>query len=174
MLARYMRTTLRLACVLLAAPCALPIQGCKSTAERARDQALDQAAMEAFQAIEDAGRRTIRLGGDGGGGLVTGPTKPDDFPTDVPIYPGSTVILGGRSKGTGKPSWSLSVTTGDSRDVAIARYKELLRGFEKLSNLNMGDAALSIWRNAAYDMTLMVGTTPGANTTTITLNVASK
>jgi len=175
MLARYMRTALRLACVLSAAQFALPALGCKTAEDRNREQALDQTAADLVQAARDAGKRTIRLGGDAGGsGLLTGPAKPDDFPKDIPIYPGSTVILGGRSTGTGKPSWSLSMTTVDSKDQAIARYKDLLSGFEKVSDLNMGDAALSIWRSPAYDMTLMVGTTPGTRTTTITLNVASK
>jgi hypothetical protein len=122
----------------------------------------------------DAGKRTITLGGDGGGsGLLMGPTKPVDFPKDIPLYPGSTVALGGRSTGTGKPSWSLTVTTADSKDQAIARYRELLSGFEKVTDLNMGDAMLSIWRSAAYDMTLMIGTAADGKTT-VTLNVASK
>ncbi len=121
----------------------------------------------------DGGKRTIALGGDGGGGLVMGSTKPVDFPKDIPLYPGSTVTLGGRSTGAGKPSWSLTVTTPDSKDQAVARYKELLSGFDKVTDLNMGDAMLSIWRSAAYDMTLMIGTAADAKTT-ITLNVASK
>jgi hypothetical protein len=171
MMRGHMRTSLRLACVLSAASAALLAlapAGCKSSQDGARGPVESQAGPQATT-------RTITLGGDGGGGggLAMSQTKPDDFPKDIPMYPGSTVTLGGRSTGTGRRSWTLTATTGDTRDQAASRYKDILSGFEKVTDLNMGDTALSIWRSAAYDMTLMIGSAADGKTT-ITLNVASK
>jgi len=169
-----MRTSLRLACAISVVSLALPSAACKSAEDRAREQGVAY-VLAPHEAGPEAEKRTIVVGGDAGrgSGLVMGSTKPEDFPEDIPIYPGSTVTLGGRSARADKRSWSLTVTTGDSRAQAAARYKELLAGFEKVSDLDMGDASLSIWRSAAYDMTLMIGTADNAKTT-ITLNVASK
>jgi hypothetical protein len=167
-----MRTSLPIACVFSAVSFALPSAGCKTAQDRVREEA-DLQVLAAIEA--GSAKLSTPPGGDGGGGggLAMGPTKPEDFPKDIPIYPGSVVRLGGRSTGAGRPSWSLTVTTGDSRERAAARYKEILIGFEKVTDLNMGDAVLSIWRNPAYDMTLMIGTAADSKTT-ITLNVASK
>src|SRR5271165_1414009 len=132
-----MGTLLRFARVLCIAHATLLLEGCKTDEDRAREQFAAEIARG-----DVASKRPIRL--DGGGGLAMGPTTPADFPSEVPIYPGSTPILGGRSTGPGKPSWSLTMTTPDSKDQATARYKSLLQGFDKVSDLNMGESALSI------------------------------
>jgi len=173
--AAYMRSSPRLArwpWVASVAQIALLPAGCKTIQDRDREAVASAVASAVDGGTADGGRPASR--GDGGGiGLRMGTTKPDDFPADIPIYPGSTVALGGRSTGPGKPSWSLTVKTDDSKDQAIARYQQVLGGFQKVTDLNMSDAVLSIWRSAAYDMTLMIGTAADGKTT-ITLNVASK
>jgi hypothetical protein len=162
-----MRTSLRTVRLLTIAHAALWLPNCKHAEDRPEEPSAPEIVMRS-----DAGKRTSRPD-DAGSDLAMGPAKPADFPDGVPIYPGSTVNLGGRSKGPGKPSWSLTVTTSDSRSEAAARYPGLLRGFEKVTELDLGDSTLSSWRSAAYDMTLMIGTGADARTR-VTVNVASR
>lgn len=162
------RLALRLALAIPMGQLALWVPGCKINGERPRELGPPPPG-GIFSQTLDGGKRGID-----GGGMVLVQAMPDDFPKDIPLYPDSTVALGGRVTGPGgKPSWSLTVTTADPKQQAITRYAAVLKGFEKGVDLDMGDSELSVWKNAAYDVIVMYGTSVDGKTT-VTLNVASK
>jgi hypothetical protein len=107
------------------------------------------------------------------GGMVLGPTMPDDFPADIPLYPDAGFTIGGRSTAAGKPTWSVTVETSDSKEQVMSEYRRALSAFQSLSNLDLGDSALSVWRNDSYDLILMIGRGTDGKTT-VTIDAASR
>jgi hypothetical protein len=150
-------------------------------------------ALAALLGATPAGCKSERAGGEGpkieivpirppdaapglapdAGGMVLGRTMPADFPTDIPLYPDAGFTIGGRATAAGKPTWSVTVETGDTKEQVISQYHRMMGSFRMLSDLDLGESALSTWRSDAYDVILVVGR--GADgKTTVTINAAAR
>jgi hypothetical protein len=107
------------------------------------------------------------------GAMVLERTMPADFPNDIPLYPDAGFTIGGRAIAAGKPTWSVTVETSDTKEQVMSEYQRTMGGFRMLSDLDLGDSVLSTWRNEAYDVILLVGR--GADgKTTVTVNAAAR
>jgi hypothetical protein len=149
--------------------------GCKSSHDKAQERAA---------ATEVPGQLQLTDGGltltSESGVIALGETSkvPDDFPKNVPVYPGAKVDMAAHRTGAkGKPAWSLSLETGDEQAKVVAFYTSGMTAsagkFTKASDLAMGDTQMTVWQSADYDVTLMISA--GAeNQTTILLTVAGK
>ncbi|HEY8038268.1 MAG TPA: hypothetical protein VIF15_00670 [Polyangiaceae bacterium] len=152
------RSALLLAVV--AASLAISTTACKSAADRAREKAEEKAIEQQTggQVTIDDKQGTMTLVNDAGTVTMGAGAKiPADFPKSVPVYPGATTDLASRqSNPQGKPAWSLTLETGDAKDKVVAYYKANLADFKVASDMDMGEAHMSVWQNAQYDLTLMI------------------
>jgi hypothetical protein len=140
--------------------------GCKS-----QEAGAQQRAIVELSAAPDAGPQLAR---DAATTLIAlTHAWPDDFPSDIPIYPDAGFTLGGRSTAMGKPTWSVTVETDDSKEQVLAEYRRMFGAFAMLSQLDMGPSSLSVWRNDSYDVILTIGRGTDAKTT-VTLNVSKR
>src|SRR5579884_1295834 len=97
---------------------------------------------------------------------------PDDFPKDVPIYPGAEIDLA--AKGTrGKAAWSVTLEAADPKDRVVAYYRAHMRGFTVVSDVDVGETHMFVWQSPAYDVTVMTDSA-GLDKTGITVNVAAR
>jgi hypothetical protein len=116
----------------------------------------------------------IREAGLGDGGITLTSSVPEDFPPLLALYPGARVTLGGKQlTSIGKRSWSVTVETPDSRDKVRAYYKASLAQFVPMSDVDLGESALSTWRTPALDLNLVVGKGNDGKTT-VTLDVVER
>jgi hypothetical protein len=149
--------------------------GCKSARDKRDTRDLPSAAGNGGQLLlTDAGLRLVSDSGT----VVLGDNAalPADFPRAVAVYPGAKVNMATRSNGTqGKPAWSVSLGTDDERAAVIAYYGAHMTGFTKASDMAMGDAQMTIWQSAQYDVTVMIAGGAGAAMgTSVTMTVASR
>jgi hypothetical protein len=116
----------------------VPSLGCRRIRERLLEKAGEKAAESAAgddEAIEKSGRGITFKGNKPGEAITVGTGKvPDDFPKDVPIYPGAKII-GGASTGGASPSKSVSLKTEDAPAKVLAFYQSKIpASAKKLSN----------------------------------------
>jgi hypothetical protein len=153
----------------LAAVIGATTSGCKRQEPGGQQRAIVELAT-----VPDAGVHGVRGADDAATTLIPlTHSWPDDFPADIPIYPDAGFTLGGRSTAAGKPTWSVTVETEDSKEQVLSEYRRMFGAFAMLSELEMGLASLSVWRNDSYDVILTIGRGADAKTT-VTLNVSQR
>jgi hypothetical protein len=151
-----MRTARPLASCAVAVSLALAPSACKRASERAEERAIEQQTGD--QVRVDSEKQTVTVGNDAGS-LVSslGSKVPDDFPKVVPIYPGGKPMIAAKSSNPqGKPAWSVTLETDDTKDKVVAYYKANMSGLKLASDMDMGQTDMSIWQSPQYDVTLMV------------------
>ena len=116
----------------------------------------------------------VQLGRPDDGGPVIGAQLPDDFPKEIPLYPGGRLVAAAKSTGPqGRPAWSVTLETGDTKDRVVDFYKNGMPAFRLATSMDMGDTGMCVWQGSQYDATLMA--TVGADhKTTATLTAAGK
>jgi hypothetical protein len=62
---------------------------------------------------------------------------------------------------------------GDAKEKVRAFYASSLPGFERTSDVDLGDSALTVWRSDTLDLELVVGKGNDGKTT-VTLDVAER
>jgi hypothetical protein len=146
---------------------------CKSAKQRAEEREIEQTTGGQVHVDPDKGVITVQ--GEGGTATVSlGPKVPDDFPKNVPVYPGAKVDLASKANGNnGKPGWSLTLETPDPPDKVASFYRANMTGFVLASDLDMGESKVLTWQSAAMDANVMATKTLDEKTS-ITLNVAGK
>jgi hypothetical protein len=175
MIRRTMRSSLPVV-LLLGAALAVPSMGCKRLAERAAEKAEEKA-------IEKQTGGQVSINGEKGtltivtdaGAMTLGETAkiPDDFPKNVPVYPGAAPKVAMKSAAGGKETWSVIVETMDAKDKVVAYYKANMSGFTVASTMDVGTGTMTVYQSPKLDVTLMTGAESGGKTS-ITLSVTSK
>jgi hypothetical protein len=153
-----MRSPLIVAAVAALVVCA---SGCRKAKVEEKDTS-SQVRMDGGDITLSSSGGTVGLGGK----------LPDDFPKDVPVYPGANIIMATRSS-TGKPAWSLTMTSGDDTEHVMAFYRTGLKAFTTVSDHTMGDTYMAVWQSPRLDVTLLVAKAP-AQETSISMTVAGK
>jgi hypothetical protein len=143
----------------IAVALALAHASCRTAPERAQPVADAQAP---------GTERVVLATADGGARI------PEDFPASIPIYAGAKTTMVTRSTSPrGKPAWSVTLESDDPRDRVASFYKASMKGFTSASDMALADTWMSVWRNAQYDVTILVAQ-GAAQKTAITLAVAQR
>jgi hypothetical protein len=116
--------------------------GCSKMAEK-----IEQGAVEKAVEVQSGGKAKVDLSNDQGSITVNdGKTEaawgqsvrvPVDFPKQIPIYPGSTVVSA-VSDNTAKAKHMVMLRTADVADKVVDYYKGELKGFKVEQDANLG------------------------------------
>jgi len=166
-----------LAVAALVAAAAVPTVGCKRLAERAAEKAEEKAIEKSTggQVNINDKKGTLTIVTDAGEVMFGATaTVPADFPSAIPIYPGSHPVLAAKQgDAKGKPTWTLSLETPDPTDKITAFYKDKLSSFKLESTAdNVGASAMRIYSSPQYQVVMMIGAS--GNKTSISLTVSQK
>jgi hypothetical protein len=123
----------------------------------------------------DSERGTLTVTSEAGSiTAAVGPTVPDDFPKAIPVYAGAHVAFAAKSTGPdGRPSWTVTLDTGDAKDKVVDFYKANMAGFKLVNSMDMGDTSMCAWQGSQYDATLMASVEPDQKTS-FTLTASGK
>lgn len=151
--------------VLLSAVAVLSVVGCRK--EKVEETSIQ--SQTGGQVQIDGGDISLS---NGTGTVGLGGKVPEDFPKEVPLYPGAKVNLATRSA-KGKPAWSLALVTGDDTEHVMTFYRSHLAGFQSTSDRTLGETSMSVWQSAQLDVTLVVAQAPSQETS-ISMTVATR
>lgn len=114
--------------------------GCRKLTQRFTEKAIEKATGGAVE-VKDDGVSIQATGQDGEPAVFSagrGAKLPEDFPKEVPLYPGAK-ITAVMSMGAGH---TVTLTTSDDRDAVIGYYKKQLSGFKQLMAADTEEAQL--------------------------------
>jgi hypothetical protein len=107
-----------------------------------------QPAPEPVASRSDAGADAMAEGG-----TVARTGYPDDFPSSIPSYPGSTNVVATKNLGIRLvPTWDVSFSTSDSPGQVALFYVQNMQGFQGSGTTSPSGKAESHWENATYHM----------------------
>jgi hypothetical protein len=115
-----------------------------------------------FKSKNDKGEEVVL---DGQSGKV-----PDNWPKDIPAYPGAKVTASLLSGKNGM----LMLETSDSTEKVLAFYKSNLGSMKEEANMNAGGTSIVTYEDKAAGRELAVGATAQDGKTMIHLQVSSK
>ncbi len=153
--------------------------GCRSLKEKiarkATEKALEEGTGEQWTLDKDKVTVTDTKG-HGSVQFGAGASVPDDWPKDVPVYPGAKVTLAIASKDTGSKGYALTLESKDSPKAVHDYYKSKLSGYTVALDAVAGDMHMLSLRNAATgsDVTVNTAENKGNATTTIQLFAGKK
>ena len=156
----------------------LTTTGCSKIKEKLAEKAAEKAIETATGAEEvdlngSSGGVTVK---DAKGGVVkvgTNAKLPDDWPSSVPVYPGSTVVAS-FSANDGK---MVHLETKDSVDEVTKFYKDKLSGFTKEAELDLGGNRTIAYKKGKEKIGISIARQNSGNQdrgATIQLNYAAK
>ena len=153
-----MRTS-RLAVVALLVASTFVTTGCKRLAEKAAEKAEEKAIERAAGAqgvqINSNGQGSMTVVTDAGTVMLgTGAKIPEDFPKEVPVYPGAQPTASIKSSQGNKPAWTITLETTDPKEKVAAYYKSNLSGFTQKSAMDLGQASILVYESPKYDVSL--------------------
>lgn len=154
------------------------LSGCQSIAEKITEKAvevaietktggdvdIDTSKQGAFS-IKTKNEKGEEVTLDGQSGKV-----PDNWPKDIPAYPGAKVTA---SLLTGK-NGMLMLETGDSTEKVLAFYKANVGSMKEEANMNAGGTSIVTYSDKAAGRELAVGATAQDGKTMIHLQVSQK
>ena len=95
---------------------------------------------------------------------------PDNWPKDVPAYPGAKVTASFTSGKNGM----LMLETADSAEKVLAFYKSSLPSMKEAASMNTGATSITTFENKAIGRELAVGATAQDGKTMVHLQVSEK
>jgi hypothetical protein len=137
--------------------------GCKRSSDREKGVAQEETGRVALEPEKGTLTVTSEAGSISGTGDL--PSVPDDFPKTIPLYTGAHVYSAAKSSGPdGRPSWMVTLDTGDAKDKVVDFYKANMAGFKLANSMDMGDTSMCVWQGSQYDATLMANVEPDQKT----------
>jgi len=107
------------------------------------------------------GQGTVTMGGSEAGVPI-----PSDFPSDVPVYPGSKAIVVVNT--TADHTASLSLQTDDSTDKVLNWYVDQFKtGWKQEASMNLGDGQIRMYSKDKVRIQIMISLNKDENKTTI-------
>ena len=89
----------------------------------------------------------------------------DDFPSEVPKYPGGTVTSNIRSGSTDETYWSNSVETKDDSAKVLAFYKEEMADWTESSTFTVNDSTTTSYEKGDLEASITVTSGDGSGST---------
>ncbi len=127
--------------------------------------------------ISNGGKEMTITGKDGAKVTIGGNKIPDNFPKDIPIYPGSTPSgsWSGSNSNKNESGHFVVLETGDSYDKVVAYYKAELpkQGWSIENALDSTDAAILTIKKDTRNGSVTIGRDGEGKKTSITLVVGS-
>jgi hypothetical protein len=153
---------------------AISISGCKKSEDEAAERAVEQATGGKAKVDSKTGSVEVKTKDPSGKetNVQFGPGSkvPDDFPKEVPIYPGSKV-MSAVSLAEGKNGHLLTLTTPDQATTVIEYYKKNLAGFKPDSELGSGgDGTMLMMSNAEITVSIAVSRSDDETMVQLTVN----
>jgi hypothetical protein len=111
--------------------------GCRRMREKAEEEAIERATGGKVH-IDTAGQGVTVASPDGGASVAWGASAkvPDDFPKNVPIYPGASIKGSVSTNDRGKSGFVLTMDCSDTPDPVVTYYKTQL-GSSMKSTMDM-------------------------------------
>jgi len=158
-------STRRAALALAAAATALvTLTACGGVAETVTEQAMEE-AMGGDVAINDEG---ISMTDDEGNQMAIGEgvAVPDNWPSNIPLYDGTLVMVSSAADGTATASWT---TEGDPVAVADAYGAQLEgAGYSLQSDSNFDGSILREYTSSELTISVIAGQADGVTSLTMT------
>jgi len=158
-------STRRAALALAAAATALvTLTACGGVAETVTEQAMEE-AMGGDVAINDEG---ISMTDDEGNQMAIGEgvAVPDNWPSNIPLYDGTLVMVSSAADGTATASWT---TEGDPAAVADAYGAQLEgAGYSLQSDSNFDGSILREYTSSELTISVIAGQADGVTSLTMT------
>lgn len=158
-------STRRAGLALAAAGIALAtLTACGGAAETITEQAMEEAT-GGDVAINDEG---ITMTDDEGNQMAIGEgvAVPDNWPSNIPLYDGTLVMVSSAADGTASASWT---TDGDAASVADAYGAQLEdAGYSLQSDSNFDGSILREYSSTELIITVMAGQADGVTSLTMT------
>jgi hypothetical protein len=160
-----MRISRMLVTCLFTAALALGAIGCDTIAEKIQKKVIEKAVEKSIEA-NSGGEAKLDLSGKSVSGtfkkgkqvtaLGEGASVPDDFPKQIPIYPGAKLNVSHADR-TGAPQFGLGFSVAAPPEKVAAYYKNELKGFKLEQELSQeGGHALSFADKAQAKLSVQI------------------
>jgi len=119
---------------------------------------------------------TSSTGSNLGSGNFGSGQLPSGFPSDVPVYPGSTVAFGGATHSNGKDSYSVTFSTTAGTNDIISYYKGQLQsnGWNITSEQSYFGSSVTADKDSREVTVVVLGADKAGDNSTITVAVTNK
>ena len=97
----------------------------------------------------------------------------DDFPSEIPKYPGGSVNSNIRSSSSGDTYWSNSVSTKDSMTKVLAYFKTEMSSWTEETTFTVNNSTTTSYRKGDLQVTISVSSEDNGDTT-IAYNVTKQ
>jgi len=133
-----------------------PSVGCKKLKESIEEKAMEKAGLEKTER-DDQGQTFTFKGNKPGEEVTFGTTQkiPDNFPADVPVYPGAKVMAAAAS---GQDTFSITLTTNDP----VAKVVEFYNSKIPADGERMAIANMLTYTTDKHRVTVMTNENEGA------------
>lgn len=147
--------------------------GCKSSAEKQAEKTAEEVTGGQAKIDEKTGSVEVKTRDKEGKetNVQFGPNSkiPDDFPKNVPIYPGSKV-MSTVSLAEGKNGHLVTLSTTDEPSKVVEYYKKNLVGFKSDSELGAGEGTMLMMSNAELAVSISVTRSEGDTLVQLTVS----
>jgi hypothetical protein len=147
--------------------------GCKSPAEKEAERSVEETTGGQAKVDEKTGSVEVKTKDKDGRETKVqfGPDSkiPDDFPKNVPIYPGAK-IMSTVSLAEGKNGHLITLESKDEPTQVLEYYKKNLAGFKTDSELASGTESMLMMSNA--ELTVSLSITKSSGDTLVQLTVS--
>jgi hypothetical protein len=150
--------------------------GCKKIREK-MEQKVAEKAVEGMTGgqVQIEGDKVTVNGKDGNGSVQFGTAKlPDDWPSEIPVYPGAKLLTAMTTTDKGVSGHVLTLETTDSVDKVITYYKSKLSGYKSMLDMSSGEGHTLALENDATHLQVNISATPQGNTKTNVFLLAGK
>jgi hypothetical protein len=152
----------------------LILAGCKKAGEKAAEKAIEAGmAKEGVKAKVDVSGDKVTIEGKDGKSVYTagkGAAVPENFPKDVYVYEGATII----AAISVPDGFNLAMETSDSADKVLATVKSKMTGFGWKEEMTMNQGNSSIVSYKKGERTAMVNINADKKHTQITLTTTGQ
>lgn len=107
------------------------------------------------------------------GTVTTGNALPDDWPKDIPTYPGATIQFSGTANPDNEaPGMATMMTTADSADAVATFYQTAMKngGWKIESTMKMGEGTILVGSKDTRNLSIAIGSYDNSQTS-ITIGV---
>lgn len=148
----------------------LGLTGCGDVAERAAEEAIEQGSGgDVDLNLEDD---SLSIEGEDGSLSIGGGEMPEDFPADVTLPDGGTVVAGSSFEQGGNKGWLVESTyPDDPKDLADTVEGDLTGGgFDQVGTYSTNETTTATYEGNGYDVVTAVTGADSGSSLTVTVS----